>query len=657
MLNPLRNDKEEQERLIQKLQDEEHARRLEIADQQKQLLLKLQAQRQRRQQILEKSFRESISSPTKDQPDSSEDELRRKFEERLEKAKTRRASLLQNELIQRTLEIQRNDLKTQMHTENQAEHQISEVRAKKWLTILAAFTGLSAFKNKLAEEIVNEKHNLLKWHTAITIQRFWRQITAKISGNPVEKKLALSNKIRRSSMFIEGNALFKRRQHAAGIIISVLKETVYQSIISRYLGKVRRIQRRVRSRNQITSGRLFLLNMLMEICLYPLAAHINVVVSGRGLDLKNLTAFESGQLKMYANLARMYRVIQEMNTAGFHSIIRLNTNKLQDFHKDFVASSKMWSENGNLRRRLLRVILTEKRKKFLEKLHRIEPIQLKIAKISTDEVKRFIKGGQDPLHSRVIEMSDKYDQWYQEQFRPKTPFRCRDPAKKADFEVPVLLLISSFSPIDILDFYIRFIDAVKASQAKGSSTGAQSGGVNSNRKTRDAVVPSYSKGVITTANVSHMNSSHGLSSFSNNFSGFSSNHSGQDFSAGNFSAQFNELMGSDQKNKSSAHKSSSSGHGHTLQRQLSSSGAHGKSVHSGSYRSKNASTDAKSPKTAGKRGLSRNNQSSSNLNSSSKSQASAVSHSIHHISPVKSPTAPTGSKSSRGNPNNHRVIK
>ncbi|RYY69167.1 hypothetical protein EON63_23980, partial [archaeon] len=80
-----------------------------------------------------------------------------------------------------------------------------------------------------------------------------------------------------------------------------------------------------------------MLSRLLDHLTFPLSFHINIVLSNKGLDLKNLPPLESSQLKQYLHNPKIHRVSRQMATPAFHAFIRAHSNRCEFFHRDFVA--------------------------------------------------------------------------------------------------------------------------------------------------------------------------------------------------------------------------------------------------------------------------------------------------------------------------------
>lgn len=237
---------------------------------------------------------------------------------------------------------------------------------------------------------------------------------------------------------------------------------------------VKLVQRTYRSLRTVDHHRMLLVHALCEQCMYPLSIHVAIVANNRGLDLRNISNFENNQMKAYAHVTRNYRILTAMQTPEFHAYLRKHLAKIGDFHKDFVASNKLWTENPDFRRKQIRKLIQAKRKVFLKDLHRVEPMNCVIPKIEMDEIRAFMLGGPDPLTPRTEELTARHARWYQEQYRPKTPFRARTAAQRATFVPPRFMIFHYLSAEDIVQFFIEYATTLKE-QKLAAATGSKGG--------------------------------------------------------------------------------------------------------------------------------------------------------------------------------------
>lgn len=219
---------------------------------------------------------------------------------------------------------------------------------------------------------------------------------------------------------------------------------------------VKYLQRLARSLKAIETARLQLLASCIEKCMMPFAAHVAIVANNRGLDLQNLSHYESNQLRAQSHLTKAYRVIAAMHTAEFHAQLRRHVSKLADFQRDFMVTSKVWNERQDIKKRLMLKLLTRKRRQFLKDLQKPSPMTYQMPAMGLDEIQAFMLGGPDPLTPRIETFEAKHQEWYEEKHRPKTPFRCKDPHQRAQFVQPRFLMLTYLQPSDLIFFFAEF---------------------------------------------------------------------------------------------------------------------------------------------------------------------------------------------------------
>ncbi len=224
--------------------------------------------------------------------------------------------------------------------------------------------------------------------------------------------------------------------------------------------------------------------------------HINAVLAGRGLDLKNLSFFEQTHLKNI-HLNRPLAMLRAMYTESFHGVLRLNASKLVDFHRDFVATGKFWADNrySELRRDVLKQFLANKRHLFLEEITKKHALDLTIPEITIDEVRKFIKCSCDPSDSgpseftstsadplqRYLEViENKIAEHYVTRRFYQSPFRYKNDngemcyfQKENAYLMPRLLLLTGIEPHEVLTVLLQFLEHVKAAHNHGPDDGGK----------------------------------------------------------------------------------------------------------------------------------------------------------------------------------------
>lgn len=200
---------------------------------------------------------------------------------------------------------------------------------------------------------------------------------------------------------------------------------------------------------------------------------------------------ELAQLKGYGFVGlKQFRILKEMQTVKFHAFLRKYTAKLQDFHRDFIApTTKLWVEgtHADIKESLLKQYLFRKRRAFLDKLTQHDVLTFEVPTVTLEEVHEFIKeqdnDQKDPLRHHLIEVENKVDHYYRTRNLPKWPFR-RNKEQEAtgEFACPLLLLLHSFHPEDMLLILLSFSEAVKAQQHAHNNPDHGSSNKHSNKK-------------------------------------------------------------------------------------------------------------------------------------------------------------------------------
>eukprot|EP01031_Cornospumella_fuschlensis_P037064 gene37064-44983_t len=194
---------------------------------------------------------------------------------------SRRAAM---EMI-RTLQLN-SQAETDYATQNNHSHSMVSprrggARVEVWLRFLFLQLYLKKFGERVREIRERKDANRIQWQAAMKIQKMWRIAHKKY------RRLSLTARIRKASMSNDQTLTFQKRNQAANLIMTFLKDTSIQASFRKLIRRVRLIQRTYRCYKAVTDARIHLLSRLLDHLTPSLSFHINIVLSHKGLDLKN----------------------------------------------------------------------------------------------------------------------------------------------------------------------------------------------------------------------------------------------------------------------------------------------------------------------------------------------------------------------------------
>jgi hypothetical protein len=362
------------------------------------------------------------------------------------------------------------DEKSRLALEQMAVRQ-QHLRVSTWITIICTFTQLEKLHKAVQKIREAKKRNVHGWKACKRIQRAWRRFT-----NPVllETAVSLSQKLKSAASNKDSQQIYQQRSEACDQIYKFLKFFYIAGKAHCYLRKIRKSQEYFRRHRVINTDRLLLLSHFFQECLYPLTLQINLVLSNRGLDIKNsMTSFEintmnhllnsicnsfyhrhtrstAGSQSMndgtnyYKTGGLLRKLIKEFFTAEFHALLRSKWKSISFLQKEYLAFflihqplhhqvsyatfenefGKLWRDCiPSVKRKVLLAFLLEKRRQFVYSLHTREPLHVNVPTVSINEAFNFIQGGRDPLISHVAYINDQIQEWQNQMSKPIYPFR------------------------------------------------------------------------------------------------------------------------------------------------------------------------------------------------------------------------------------------
>jgi hypothetical protein len=167
--------------------------------------------------------------------------------------------------------------------------------------------------------------------------------------------------------------------------------------------KIKNLQFFLKRHFSFNALRITLVERLIEVCLPVLLQHMELVHQGRGHDLKNLTSYDLNKLNSVDRLTARISLVHKMNCAAFHAYLRTHLSQLPIVMSVFKAHGGRTSRNMMHGKDEIFDLLQRKRREHIINLERAKVVQLNIPKFHTEHIKTFIHGGEDPLHSFLLD--------------------------------------------------------------------------------------------------------------------------------------------------------------------------------------------------------------------------------------------------------------
>jgi hypothetical protein len=148
----------------------------------------------------------------------------------------------------------------------------------------------------------------------------------------------------------------------------------------------------------------------LEIIGPSLLLHIHIVYAGRGYDLKNINSYEDGQMHRHLVAGKYHRFVKQMQTASFHAFLRVNIQRfvtlLKETTQTALNTNKHRLENV-IQRPLILDMVFKKRKQFSLLNNSQMRIEIAVPKVSLEDVRLFVHGGEDPVSAFLRGVADR----------------------------------------------------------------------------------------------------------------------------------------------------------------------------------------------------------------------------------------------------------
>jgi len=247
-----------------------------------------------------------------------------------------------------------------MNYENVNMSQAKHMKVMGWsvmVSTLFAYHKIAQFVQRLR---AMKKRDIKRWNAALAVQRTWRRyfyIHNRAVPSPRSKfrrgVYSFRSRDYSAQMALasaRGRLVCAKRAASCTIIIHFLRDLKNGPLKTKFylrtlIRKLNVIQHCFKSHRAVNNARVALLGRYVDRAAEALHLHISIVLADRGLDLDNLHSYDTNRIAAVSSGSRNYskfpssvaasgsansssqppfvsRLIQQMNSAEFHSLLR-----------------------------------------------------------------------------------------------------------------------------------------------------------------------------------------------------------------------------------------------------------------------------------------------------------------------------------------------
>lgn len=209
------------------------------------------------------------------------------------------------------------------------------VKIKLWLVIIKTIKAL----NKIHKILLKSRTDMMKqgnkWKLSKLIQRHYRNYKKLMEGTMKSKNIWLNA----ARLFKdEAKAICSKRAEACTLIIAFCRMLTsgFKNQVFKFLRSIRKMQSYIRQHLRRTHYRRLQIMSLLELFATVLLPAVQLVASGKGLDLPAVTLTTDLAPLMKANpLSSPHISIRKVATAEFHSYLRTNMQLTKNFLRNY----------------------------------------------------------------------------------------------------------------------------------------------------------------------------------------------------------------------------------------------------------------------------------------------------------------------------------
>ena len=233
-----------------------------------------------------------------------------------------------------------------------------------------------------------------RFSAAVLIHRWFLRVTAtatarKAKGDSDHRHSKELGRLRMRLLL--ARPAYQGRVAACTVITTFLREmsgksNYFAETVKKFLRKVVTVQRAVRRHLACSAGRLDLIGRHLDKVSSALSVHINIVLSRRGADLRNLTRYDMFLMKGLGG------VNLRTSARDLHALLRENMGAAKLLQKSYNSSRDVYSFDDATKRLPFLQLLYRKRR-----LHRLQVEMmkskkhlLKIPPITVDQARAFL---------------------------------------------------------------------------------------------------------------------------------------------------------------------------------------------------------------------------------------------------------------------------
>lgn len=212
---------------------------------------------------------------------------------------------------------------------------------------------------------------------------------------------------------------------------------------------IKAFQRKYRSHQDVNTWRIECLNQYLDRLFPSFHLHMNLVQSGSGLDLNNVSNLDLSRLKTLNKTIKSTKLIDEFNCPKFHQYLRSLKLPAQQVKLMHIASKyPAHPLVEDVKRRVLFDFLYEKKRKLIRNLNSVDIISLEKVSFTANQAMEFIKNGTDPLKQLLLTNKYIQDQKYEAREDSKRKFKTGEWCKGYRVGDHYFCLLNSITAID-----------------------------------------------------------------------------------------------------------------------------------------------------------------------------------------------------------------
>eukprot|EP01036_Dinobryon_divergens_P022483 gene22480-30742_t len=258
-----------------------------------------------------------------------------------------------------------------------------------WSAIVSSLSAFAMMSETLQYVRESRRRSSLQLSAAILIHRWLIRVTARKATKSDQQQSKEFGRLRMRLLL--ARPVYQNRLASCSVITTFLlemsgKSNCFAETVKKFIRKVVTAQRAVRRHLACSAGRLELIGRHLDKVSPALTVHINIVLSHRGADLKNLTRYDMFLLKGLggANLRTSAR--------DLHALLRENMGTVRLLQKSYNSSRDIYSFDDATKRLPFLQLLYRKRRLHRQQVEMMKSKKhlLQIPPITVDQARTFL---------------------------------------------------------------------------------------------------------------------------------------------------------------------------------------------------------------------------------------------------------------------------